>query len=203
MDREAKARELLEASTALHRASAVLVPQAAAVAATIADAYRRGRKVVLFGNGGSAADAQHIAGELVGKFRFVRPSLPAIALTTNTSTLTAVANDFSYEVVFERAVEGIVQEGDVVVGLSTSGESPNVVRGIEAAKRKGATTVAFCGSTGRLAGLCDLALAVPSTDTPRIQEVHITLGHIICELVEEELFGSGGAKTGRGVPRSR
>ena len=113
---------------------------------------------------------------------------------------TAIANDLSYEVVFERAVEGLVDQGDVVIGLSTSGESPNVARGIEAAKRKGAKTVALCGSKGRLAGFCEVALAVPSTDTPRVQEVHITLGHIICELVEEELFGRVDRKARRRVP---
>lgn len=200
MDETARARELLKVSEDLHRTSASLVPQVVQVAGLIADAYRRGGKVVLFGNGGSAADAQHIAGELVGRFRFERPSLPAVALSTNTSSLTAIANDFSYDAVFERAVEGIVQAGDVVIGLSTSGESRNVLRGIEAAKRKGAKTVAFCGSKGRLAALCDVALAVPSTDTPRIQEVHITLGHIVCELVEEELFGAAGGKASRRVP---
>lgn len=200
MDREARARELLRTSEALHRASASVIPQVAQVAELIAQAYRRGGKVVLFGNGGSASDAQHIAGELVGRFRFDRPSLPAVALTGNTSVLTAIANDFGYEDVFARGVEGLVREGDVVIGLSTSGESPNVLKGIEAAKRRGAKTVAFCGSKGRLASLCDVALAVPSTDTPRIQEVHITLGHILCELVEEDLFGPAGRNAGGRVP---
>ncbi len=200
MDKETRAKDLLSASEALHGASASLIPQVVRVADLIVQAYRHKGKVVLFGNGGSAADAQHIAGELVGKFRFDRPSLPAVALSTNTSALTAIANDFSYDVVFERAVDGLVHEGDVVIGLSTSGESPSVIRGIEAAKRKGARTVAFCGAKGRLAKLCDVALAVPSTDTPRIQEVHITLGHIVCELVEEELFGPAGPKASRRLP---
>src|SRR6266480_707373 len=133
MDREKKARELLKASENLHHTSASLIPRTVAIAELIAEAYRHHRKVVLFGNGGSAADAQHIAGELVGKFRFNRPSLPALALTTNTSALTAIANDLSYDVVFERAVEGLVEEGDVVIGISTSGESLNVALGIEAA----------------------------------------------------------------------
>ncbi len=185
----------------MHRASADLIPTTVEIAERVVEAFRRGRKLVLFGNGGSAADAQHIAGEFVGKFRFDRPCLPAIALTTNTSTLTAIANDFTYDAVFERAVEGLVEAGDVVIGLSTSGESANVVRGIVTAKRKGAVTVALTGAKGRLAELADLALAVPSADTPRIQEVHITLGHIIAELVEEELFGEGAAKPGGGVPR--
>ena len=198
MDEESKARDLLRPTEELHHASASLLPQVVEAVRLLLQCYRQGGKVVLFGNGGSAADAQHIAGELVGKFRFDRPSLPAVVLSTNTSALTAIANDFSYDVVFERAVEGLVRKGDVVLGLSTSGESTNVIRGIEAAKRKGARTIAFCGSGGRLAHVADLALAVPSADTPRIQEVHITLGHIICELVEEDLFGSrGGEARGR------
>ena len=203
VDEDAKAKALLETSTELHRASAGLVPPVVAAAKLLEEADRGGKKLRLFGNGGSAADAQHIAGELVGKFRFVRPSLPAIALTTNPSTLTAIANDLSYEDVFARAVEGLAVPGDVVFALSTSGESANVIRGVEAAKRKGARTVAFCGSRGRLAGLCDIALAVPSTDTPRIQEVHITMVHIICALVEEALFGAASQGKGGRVPGPR
>jgi D-sedoheptulose 7-phosphate isomerase len=158
------------------------------IAKLIISAYRRGGKVVLFGNGGSAADAQHIACELVGRFALKRRAFPAIALTTNASTLTAVANDYGYKAVFSRQVEALVNEKDVVVGISTSGDSPNVVEAIEIAKMKGARTIGLTGGNGgRLAKVADLALIVPSDSTPRIQEVHITVGHIVCELVEKEL----------------
>lgn len=162
------------------------------MAKLIITAYRTGGKVVLFGNGGSAADAQHIACELVGQFALKRRAFPAIALTTNTSTLTAVANDYGYNTVFSRQVEALVNEKDVVVGISTSGDSPNVVEAIEMAKKKGARTIGLIGGNGgKLAEVADLVLIVPSDSTPRIQEVHITIGHIICELVEKELSSDG------------
>ena len=161
-----------------------------AMAALLVDAFRKGNKVLLFGNGGSAADAQHIACELAGKFYLDRAPLPAIALTTNTSALTAIANDYSYEEIFSRQLKALVREGDIVIGISTSGNSPNVLHGIEEAKRLGAITVAFTGRGGELKKLADYVLAVPSVDTPRIQEVHITAGHIICYLVEQALFGN-------------
>ena len=155
-------------------------------------AYQAGGKVVLLGNGGSAADAQHIAGELVGRFMLERQALPAIALTTNNSILTAVANDYGYETVFSRQVEALVNEKDVVIGISTSGDSLNVIEAIKAAKKKGAKTIGLTGgSGGKLAEGVDLALIVPSDCTPRIQEAHITIGHIVCELVERELAGTG------------
>lgn len=155
----------------------------------IVEALRKGHKVVLFGNGGSAADAQHIACELAGRFKKERPGIPAISLTTNTSALTAIANDYSYEEVFSRQVQSIVNEGDVVIGISTSGNSANVIKGVGAAKQKGALTVGLTGATGgKLEKVVDICIKVPSTDTPRIQEVHITIGHIICQLVEEGLF---------------
>ncbi len=152
-------------------------------------AFQSGNKVFLFGNGGSAADAQHIACELAGKFYLERTSLPAIALTTNTSSITAIANDYDFEVVFARQLQGLVNKGDVVIGISTSGESPNILRGIEEAKRCGAITIAFTGEGGRLKEMSDYVLFIPSKDTPRIQEAHITAGHNICYLVEEALFG--------------
>ena len=158
----------------------------------IITAYKMGGKVVLFGNGGSAADAQHLAGELVGKFMLERQALPAIALTTNTSTLTAMANDRGYETVFSRQVEALVNEKDVVIGISTSGNSPNVIEAMKAAKIKGAKTIGLTGSDGgKLAEVADLVLTVPSDSTPRIQEAHITIGHIVCELIERELSGTG------------
>jgi D-sedoheptulose 7-phosphate isomerase len=154
------------------------------VAEVVTSALQAGKKVILFGNGGSAADAQHIAAELVGRFRVERAALPAIALTTNTSLLTAIANDYDFERVFARQVEATVHEGDVVVGISTSGNSPNVIAGMAAARRRGAVTVALVGSGGRLREVADYVLAVPSRDTARIQEAHIAIGHILCHLVE-------------------
>ena len=152
-------------------------------------AINRGGKVVVFGNGGSAADAQHLVGELVGRFKLERPALPAIALSTNTSILTAIANDYGYDMVFSRQIEALVTEKDVVIGISTSGRSPNVIEAIKAAKKKGAKTIVLTGGKAPIKSGADLVLAVPSDSTPRIQESHITIGHIVCELVEKELFG--------------
>ena len=163
----------------------------AQIAKEIIDAYQRGNKVLWFGNGGSAADAQHLACELVGKFYLKRKALASIALTTNTSELTAIANDYDFNQVFARQVEALANPGDVVVGISTSGNSLNVIRGIEEAKRRAVTTIAFTGvSGGKLKGNgnVDYLLTVPSEDTPHIQESHIMVGHIICYLVEKELF---------------
>ena len=151
------------------------------------EALETGHKVLFCGNGGSAADAQHLAAELVGRFVKERHSLPSIALTTDTSILTAIGNDYGYDQVFARQVQGLGQAGDVLVGISTSGNSPNVVKAVEEAKAKGLRTIAFTGQGGgRLAELCDVTLAVPSKVTARIQEMHILVGHILCELIEEK-----------------
>ena len=148
-----------------------------------------GRKVLLFGNGGSAADAQHIAAELVGRYKRERKAMPAIALTVNSSALTAIANDYSFEQVFARQVEALGAPGDLAFGISTSGNSPSVLRGVEAARAGGILTVGLTGRTGgRLKPLVDHCLQVPSDDTPRVQEAHILLGHILCEYVEEAAF---------------
>jgi D-sedoheptulose 7-phosphate isomerase len=156
-----------------------------------ADALQGGAKVLLFGNGGSAADSQHIAAELVGRFARERRALPAVALTVNTSNLTAIANDYSYDEVFARQVEAMGRPGDVAVGISTSGNSPNVVKALERAKGAGLTTQAWTGQKGgRCAEVAHHAFRAPSNDTPRIQELHITVGHIVCDLVEEQLFGA-------------
>ena len=155
----------------------------------ILDCYKNGGKVILFGNGGSAADAQHIVAELVGKYKLERKSLPAIALTTNSSIISAIGNDYGFERVFERQVESLVSSKDVVIGISTSGNSENVFRGIMAAKKIGAKTVAFTGkSGGKLKDKVDILLNIPSDNTPRIQEAHITIGHIICGIVESKIF---------------
>jgi D-sedoheptulose 7-phosphate isomerase len=153
---------------------------------------RAGGKLVLFGNGGSAADAQHVAAELVNRFLIDRDALAAIALTTDTSILTSVCNDADFDQVFSRQVRALVQRGDVAVGISTSGNSPNVVNGVIAAREKGATTVGFTGrGGGELKDLVDICFSVPSESTPRIQEAHITVWHAICEVVEKEMFGGG------------
>lgn len=190
MEQEANIVKQIEDSIKLKKYLQQEAKNLVAIADLLVDAFRKGNKVLLFGNGGSAADAQHIACELAGKFYLDRAPLPAIALTTNTSTLTAIGNDYSYEEIFSRQLKALVKQGDIVIGISTSGNSPNVLRGIEEAKRLGATTIAFMGQGGRLKELVDYMLSVPSVDTPRIQEAHITAGHIICYLVEQALFGN-------------
>ena len=166
------------------------VPAIARLAEVLVSALREGHKIVLFGNGGSAADAQHVAAELVNRFLLDRPALPAIALTTNTSVLTSVGNDLGFEEVFSRQVLALVQAGDVAVGISTSGNSPNVLRGLLAAREKGATTLGFTGrSGGKLKELVDVCFCAPSEHTPTIQEAHITVWHAICQVVEQELCG--------------
>lgn len=155
----------------------------------IVTAFQNGNKVLFCGNGGSAADAQHLAAEFSGRFYTDRDALPAEALHVNTSYLTAVANDYSYDVVYSRLINGIGKAGDVLVGLSTSGNSKNIVLAFDKAKEKGMTTIGFTGDHGGLMRTnSDFLLAVPSKDTPRIQECHILLGHILCQLVEEQYF---------------
>ena len=154
----------------------------------IARALKDGNKVLLFGNGGSAADAQHIAGEIVGRFKRERRALPAIALTTDTSILTAVGNDYGFESVFERQIEALCMPGDIAIGISTSGNSPNVIRGLMKAHDLGATTIAFTGRDGgKVVDIAHYSFVVPSYDTARIQECHITLGHVLCEIIDRLL----------------
>ncbi|MDK9694065.1 MAG: D-sedoheptulose 7-phosphate isomerase [Sulfurimonas sp.] len=149
-------------------------------------------KTILAGNGGSAADAQHIAAELVGRYGFDRPSLPSLALTTDTSNLTAIGNDYGYDKVFSRQLEGMGQSGDIFVGISTSGNSQNIINAFDIAKQKGITTVALVGRDGgEMAKMADMAIVVPSESTPRIQESHILIGHIICDIIEKEIFADG------------
>lgn len=155
----------------------------------IVTAFKNGNKVLFCGNGGSAADAQHLAAEFSGRFYTDRKALPAEALHCNTSYLTAVANDYSFDVVYSRIIDGIGQPGDVLIGLSTSGNSKNIIKAFETAKEKGMATIGFTGITGgQLKPVSDYLINVPSTDTPRIQESHILIGHIICQLVEEKIF---------------
>lgn len=156
---------------------------------SIVRAFETGKKVLFCGNGGSASDAQHLAAEFSGRFYTDRDALPAEALHCNTSYLTAVANDYSYDVIYSRLIKGIGQEGDVLVGLSTSGNSKNIVNAFEMAREKKMITIGLTGSTGgKLKDLSDFLINIPSDDTPRIQESHITVGHIICQLVEEIYF---------------
>ena len=165
-----------------------MIPEIAQAAAWIVASYDNGGKLVLFGNGGSAGDAQHIAAELVGRFERERRALPAIALTTNSSTLTAIGNDYGYDKIFSRQVEAWVQPADVVIGISTSGNSPNVLEGIAAAKSKGAKTIGLTGEKGgKLASQTNLCLKVPSSNTARIQESHIMIGHLLCLLLEQQI----------------
>lgn len=159
------------------------------IANLLVNALRSGNTAYFMGNGGSAADAQHIAGELVGRFKKERRALPALSFTTNTSTLTAIANDYGYDLCFTRQVEAFVKKGDIVFGLSTSGNSANILKAVLLAKERGAATVGLTGeSGGELRDAVDICLMVPSSNTPRIQECHITVGHILCSIVEHELF---------------
>lgn len=159
------------------------------VAGIIATALKDGNKVLLFGNGGSAADAQHIAAEIVGRFKRERKALPAIALTTDTSVLTALGNDYGFETIFERQIEALCMPGDIAIGITTSGNSENVIRGLKKAHDLGATTVAFTGRDGgKVAKIAHYTFIVPSYETPRIQECHITLGHALCELIDELIW---------------
>jgi len=170
-------------------ADTALISRLEQVTTIITQAFREGKKVLFCGNGGSAADAQHLAAEFSGRFYKDREALPAEALHTNTSYLTAVANDYSFDVIYSRLVKGIGQKGDVLIGLSTSGNSKNILEAFLTAREKGMITIGFTGATGGKMKECsDFLLNVPSSDTPRIQESHIMLGHIICELVEQQYF---------------
>ncbi len=160
-------------------------------------ALKAGNKLMLFGNGGSAADSQHIAAEFVGRFGFDRPALPAMALSVNTSCLTAIGNDYGFEVVFSRQIEALGRRGDVAIGITTSGNSPNVVRALAVAKEMGIYTIAFSGkSGGKVKEVADCCICAPTNETPRIQECHILFGHIISELAEKAIFHAKGRAAG-------
>ena len=173
-------------------ANEALLDNIVAVAKLCVKLYQGNKKTILAGNGGSAADAQHIAAELVGRYGFDRPSIPSLALTTDTSNLTAMGNDYGYDFVFSRQLEGMGQNGDIFIGISTSGNSVNIVNAFESAKKKGITTIALVGKDGgKMAKIADYALVVPSDSTPRIQESHILIGHILCDIIEKEIFADG------------
>jgi D-sedoheptulose 7-phosphate isomerase len=184
-DEIAKASRVLEAMLA----DEALLAAVERVAVLCAAAVRRGNKIMFAGNGGSAADAQHLAAELIGRLGYDRPSLPSISLTTDTSVLTAVGNDYGFEEIFRRQIEGVGSKGDVLIGISTSGRSRNLVKALTAAREKGIITVGMTGATGGdMTALCDQCLRVPSVETQKIQEGHIILGHIFCGLIERLMF---------------
>jgi len=192
-----RVREIIEASIAIKqsllRSTEVLGMVAKATEQLIA-AIRQGNKILLFGNGGSAADAQHIAAEFVGRFAFDRPPLPALALSVNTSSVTAIGNDYGFSQIFSRQIEAVGRPGDLAIGISTSGNSQNVLDAMIVARKIGLCTIALTGSTGgKLKGNVDHCICVPSSETPRIQECHILIGHIMSELVELEMFEKGRA----------
>jgi D-sedoheptulose 7-phosphate isomerase len=177
--------QMMSADAALHAAIG-------AVAAACIAALRKGNKLLFAGNGGSAADAQHLAGELISRFHYDRPGLPAFSLSTDTSVLTAIGNDYGYEHLFARQIEAVGNAGDVFIGISTSGRSPNILKALHTARAKGLLTVGLTGrSGGQMPDQCDHCLRVPSDSTPRIQEGHIAIGHTICLLIEQQLFPRG------------
>jgi len=166
--------------------------QIEAICRLVVDAYKAGNKILIAGNGGSAADAQHIAAEFVARFYADRPALPALALTTDSSVMTAVSNDFGYESLFSRQLHANARPGDVFVAISTSGNSPNILHALETANTLGLLSIGLSGSHGgKMRGRCEHCICIPSDDTPRIQEAHITVGHILCWAVEQALFGDG------------
>ncbi|HMK44706.1 MAG TPA: D-sedoheptulose 7-phosphate isomerase [Dissulfurispiraceae bacterium] len=163
--------------------------QIAECAQMIADAFNEGKKLLLFGNGGSACDASHIAAEFVNRFKKDRPGLPALALNTDMAVITSISNDYSYDNIFARQIKTLGDAGDIAMAISTSGGSKNVIKAVEVARKKGIKVIGLTGTKGdKFAGRCDMAFVVPSEDTPRIQETHITLAHVICQIVEEILF---------------
>src|SRR5215217_1460279 len=185
-------RARVEAAIDVYSRLAESADEVAAAASSVVDAYRGGGKLIVFGNGGSAADAQHIAAEFVGRFQLERDPLPALSLSVNTSALTAIANDYGYEDVFARQLRGLGSAGDVALGISTSGRSPNVNGALSAGRAMGMTTIGLTGGDGgSMADVCDHLIVVPADETPRIQEGHILVAHVLCEIVESALFTSG------------
>ena len=191
-DFEQRVAKSIQASIAVKQlllANQELIALLAKVSEAMVGAFEKGNKVLLFGNGGSAADAQHVAAEFVGRFAFDRPALPALALSVNSSCLTAISNDHGFDTVFSRQIEALGRAGDMAIGISTTGNSPNVLRGLVAARKMGIHTVALTGCTGgELKNVVDYCICVPSNETPRIQECHILIGHIISELTEQTIF---------------
>jgi D-sedoheptulose 7-phosphate isomerase len=200
-DFERRVSSLIEASIATKQAmlsNRQLISTAAKVSAILVQALKRRNKLLIFGNGGSAADAQHIAAEFVGRFAFDRPALPALALSVNGSCVTAIGNDYGFDLIFSRQLEALARRGDVAIGISTSGNSPNVVKAMSTARKMELHTVALTGAAGGgLKGIVDHCICVPSNETPRIQEGHTLIGHIISELVELKMFQKRGQHPNR------
>jgi D-sedoheptulose 7-phosphate isomerase len=189
-DRMRSSVESAIATMELLREDAALLSTFSKVAKSLIEAFRQGKKVILFGNGGSANDAQHIATELVGRFAFDRPALPALSLAESLSSVTAISNDYGFEQVFSRQIEAFARPGDVAIAISTSGNSPNVLHGVSTANKGDLYTIGMTGrSGGKLRSLVKDCLCVPSDDTPRIQECHTLIGHVLSQIVEQELFG--------------
>ncbi|MGE5247219.1 MAG: SIS domain-containing protein [Verrucomicrobiota bacterium] len=192
--KETVARSLKEGAEIRLKMAETMAASIITAAQSIAEAFKAGRKLLLFGNGGSASDAQHIAAEFMNRFLIERPPLPAIALTTDTSVLTSIANDYSFDEVFSKQVKALGKKGDVALGITTSGSSANVLKALRAAKKLGMVTIALTGEAGKAATLADIALQVPSRSTPRIQEAHIVVGHILCDLTDTLLFREFGKR---------
>jgi D-sedoheptulose 7-phosphate isomerase len=192
--KETVVRSLKEGAELRLKMAETMVASIMAAAEAVAEAFKAGRKLLLFGNGGSAADAQHIAAEFVNRFLIERPPLPAIALTTDTSVLTSIANDYAFEEIFSKQIKALGKKGDVALGITTSGSSANVMKALRAAKKLGMTTITLTGEAGKAASLADIALLVPSRSVPRIQEAHIVVGHILCELTDAILFKDVGKR---------
>jgi D-sedoheptulose 7-phosphate isomerase len=192
--KETVAKSLKEGAELRLKMAETMAASIATAAESIAEAFKAGRKLLLFGNGGSAADAQHIAAEFMNRFLIERPPLPAIALTTDTSVLTSIANDYSFDDVFSKQVKALGKKGDVALGITTSGSSANVLKALRAAKKLGMVTIALTGDAGKAATLADIALQIPSRSTPRIQEAHIVVGHILCDLTDTLLFRDFGKR---------
>jgi D-sedoheptulose 7-phosphate isomerase len=184
---EDRIRDIISESTDLHRDLMDIVPQILEAAGKMTSALRRGNKIMFAGNGGSAADAQHLAAELVNRFLKERRPMAGLALTTDTSVLTSIGNDYSFEEIFSKQVEALGREGDVLLGISTSGNSRNILKAFEVAREIGVVTISLTGSAGVMKEKADLALIVPSMKTPRVQETQILIGHILCEIIEDNL----------------
>ncbi|MCL2761090.1 MAG: D-sedoheptulose 7-phosphate isomerase [Desulfuromonadales bacterium] len=185
-------RQIADNRALMGKVEADLVKVIKAVADSIIQGLSNGKKLLIMGNGGSAADAQHFAAEITGRFKMERPGLPAIALTTDTSAITAIGNDYGFDEIFSRQVQALACKGDIVFGISTSGNSENVIKGLNAAQAAGAVTIALLGKDGgKIKDIAELSIVIPSSDTPRIQEAHIMIIHILCDLLEKEIFGKG------------
>jgi D-sedoheptulose 7-phosphate isomerase len=186
--KESVARSLKEGSDLRLKMADTMTAEIVTAATAIAEAFKAGRKLLLFGNGGSAADAQRIAAAFMNRFLIERPPLPAIALTTDTSVLTSIANDYAFDEIFSKQVKALGRKGDVALGITTSGSSGNVLKALRAAKKMGMTTIALTGEGGKAGSLSDIALQIPSRSAPRVQEAHIAVGHMLCDLTDTILF---------------